>query len=91
MFVNLHSLPEGKSMYTVYLMFQEQTSPDMYVEEVDVIAPTGATWGEVVMEGRDEIEDLYGLGGHWVAGVVDQSEAKVIFDAREAEKAGLIL
>lgn len=97
MFVNLHTLPTGKSMYTAYVTTDPEGTPrdEMGADEVDIIAPSGVTWGTVVSMGtiHDSIVDdaeppyadayireAYGPDSR-VVGVVDQSAGEVIYDA----------
>lgn len=91
MWMNLDTLPAGKSMYTVYVTTDEEGTPrsQMCVEEIDVIAPSRSKWGAVVNDGSVHptgesasayiIAD-YGLDSR-VVGVVNQSTGTVVYDA----------
>ena len=80
MFVNLHALPYGQSMYTLFVTIDPEgtASNEMTLDELDVVAPRGASWGTVATQAN--LVDEYGLDAR-VIGVVDQSAGEVIFDA----------
>lgn len=91
MYVNLQNLPAGKSMYTVYVTIDPEGTPrdEMTADEVDVVAPSSASWGTVVNDGEAHprggnagayIRKLYGLDSR-IVGVVNQSAGVIIYDA----------
>ena len=91
MWMNLDQLPAGKHMYTVYVTLDPEGTPrnEMSADEVDVVAPSRATWGEVVNDGAvhptgersvDYLLEMYGAESR-VIGVVDQSDGYVVYDA----------
>lgn len=91
MWMNLDTLPAGKSMFTVYVTLDDEGTPrsETSADEVDVVAPRNANWSSVVNEGtvhpsgeaaKDFILELYGPDSR-VVGVVNVSEDYVVFDA----------
>lgn len=90
MFVNLHTLPAGKSMYTLYVTAAAPTTRSMTeCDEVDATAKSNATWGEVASYGQAHpdgthlptyLMDLYGPDVR-IVGIVNQTDAFVLFDA----------
>lgn len=72
MFVNLHALPAGQHMYTLYLKVEH------FIEEVDVVASSRADRNALLLAAHDEIVDLY--GDAWsLVGIADQSTGEVIY------------
>lgn len=89
MWMNLDTLPAGKSMYTVYVTTDPEGTPrsKMGADEVDIVASSRATWGEVLSYGTANgvhaptfLIDMYGED-HRIVGVVNQSDDYVVFDA----------
>lgn len=97
MFMNLHTLPPGKSMYTVYVTTDPEGTDRsaMSADEVDVVAACSASWGDVCNNGQ-ELRDFHEDGNHkpatnWilemygedarVIGIVNQSDGYIVFDA----------
>lgn len=80
MFMNLHTLPAGQSMYTIYVTHDEPTVA-AECDEVDVVASKMATPQQVVDAARAELDRDYPDAG--VIGVVDQSAGQVIFDGSD--------
>lgn len=64
-FVNLHNLPPGKSLYTLLV----HDGQGMY-DEVDVVAGSYDTPVEICRQGRDDLE-MY--SGQRVVAIADQS------------------
>ena len=82
MWVNLHSLPVGKSMYTIYLTTDPVGTPREHicVEEVDVIAASRASVAEVIEAAREEIDGTYSSAMR-IIGVSNESDGYVMADA----------
>jgi hypothetical protein len=83
MFVNLHTLPAGQSMYTLYLTADPQGTArsEMNGEEEDLVLPRGLN-GKAVLERPEVKAALEGFEpGTRVIGIVDQSDAYVVWDA----------
>lgn len=82
MWVNLHKLPAGKSMYTLYLTWDPKGTPrdEVCAEEVDVVAPSRASWKQVYAAAEEEIRRDYNPDAR-LLGVVDQSAGSIIYDA----------
>lgn len=80
MYVNLHTLPANKAMYTVSFTWEEAGStPDlMWTEEIDVVAPRGLTALEVAELTQETIEKDYEEGAR-VIGVANQSDGYVMW------------
>ena len=76
-FVNLHAVPPGQSLYTLAVTAcPPGTPPDArYCDEVDVLAPTSAPLSSLL---RDVDLDGLGYGGCRIVGVVDQSAGYVL-------------
>jgi hypothetical protein len=89
MFMNLDTLPVGKSYYTVYVTLDPKGTPrlEMSADEVDVVAPSSASRDEVVNECAAEIVSDYGTDAR-VVGVVNQSDGYVVYDAFTAGDEG---
>jgi hypothetical protein len=77
MFMNLHSLPAGKHMYTAYV-----GDPFEGCDEYDIVAPATATAKQVIalLRADEGFVDLYGADAT-VAGIVDQSVGAVVWQA----------
>ncbi len=78
MYVNLHEVPAGKSMYTVALADAPVDLPkdERYIaEEIDILASTSASVADVIAAALTG-EDLE--GSYRVVGVVNQSDAYVM-------------
>lgn len=76
MFVNLHSLPAGQSLYTVAVTAQPASTPDSdgwFYDEADVVAPARATVADVIAAA-----DLSGYEACRVVGVINQSDGYVV-------------
>jgi hypothetical protein len=75
MWMNLHTLPAGQSMYTLAVTGDPVGTPKDEVEydEVDVVAPRGASVAEIVAAA-----DLDGYEGQRVIGVSNQSDGYVM-------------
>lgn len=88
MYVNLHTLPAGQSMYTLHLTMDPQGTnrSDMSTEEVDIVAPRDLDAAGMMnrAETKQELKDLFGEP-EWLearlVGLVDQSEGYVVYDA----------
>jgi hypothetical protein len=91
MFVNLHNLPAGKSLYTVYVSLDPVDTPrdETFADEVDVVATSGAYWRDVINNGEAHsyhtpastyIVEMYGQDSR-IVGVVDQSAGVIIYDS----------
>lgn len=85
MFMNLHTLPAGKSMYTIAVTVQPAGTPkdDIEYDEIDVVAGSRASLKEVISAASAEIED-YGPHAR-VIGVVDQSAGYVVATRYEGD------
>lgn len=85
MWMNLDALPTGKSMYTVHVTCDPEGTDrsKMSAEEVDVVAPSRATWNEVVNQAASELVEMYGPDSR-VVGVVNQTDGFVMYDAFKA-------
>lgn len=82
MFVNLHTLPAGQHMYTLFLTTDPEGTPgdDLIVEEVDFVAPSNWSLAGVARKARkDGALDDYAPDARVVA-VVDQSTGDVVQD-----------
>jgi hypothetical protein len=75
MWMNLHTLPAGQSMYTLAVTNQPAGTPadDLEYDEVDVVAPRRATVAQIVAAA-----DLDGYEGCRVIGVSNQSDGYVL-------------
>lgn len=75
MFMNLHALPAGQSMYTLAVTNLPADTPKdrMEYDEVDVVASSRATVAQVIAAA-----DLDGYEGCRVIGVVNQSDGYVV-------------
>lgn len=82
MWVNLHTLPAGQSMYTLAVTDQpNDTDPkDLSYDEVDVVAPSGAPVAEIIAAA-----DLTGYEGCRVIGVANQSEGYVVVEITDGD------
>lgn len=97
MWMNLDTLPAGRSMYTVYVTCEPEGTArsQMSADEVDVVARSSASWGEVCNDGQ-VLRDFREEGNHTpatsrmlemygedmrVIGIVNQSDGYVVFDA----------
>lgn len=81
MWVNLHTLPVGQSMYTLYLTSDPVGTPRdaIYTEEVDVITSSRASVAEVVEAAREEIDSSYDSSMR-IIGVTNESDGYVMRD-----------
>lgn len=79
MWMNLHTLPTGKSMYTVAVTLDPVDCDPQYAsyDEVDVVASSRATVAEVIEAARAECVDMYGPD-HRIVGVSNQSDGYVM-------------
>jgi hypothetical protein len=84
MWVNLHSIPVGQSMYTLYLTADPVGTPrdQVCAEEVDVITSSRATVAEVVEAAREEIDASYSSSMR-IIGVSNESDAYIMADVLE--------
>lgn len=94
MFMNLDTLPAGTSLFTVYVTTDPEGTnrSEIAADEVDVLAPSSSTWGQVCNDGivntlepgqhyaNAYIHDAYGEDAR-ILGVVNQSGGYVVFDA----------
>lgn len=79
MYMNLHTLPAGQAMFTLYVARPNETDFDEY----DVVAPATAPesshlTSQVILKAKDEIVRLYGPNVE-VRVVINQSSGAVIF------------
>jgi hypothetical protein len=90
-FMNLDTLPYGRSMYTVFLTWDPKGTPrdQMSAEEIDVIADRSAHRELVARDGMvngdtrtcgQVIAEDYEPGAR-VIGVVNQSDGYTVYDA----------
>ena len=90
MFVNLDTLPRGKSLFTVYVTLDPAGTPraECSADEVDVVGPRSASLQRLMEEGRENdgganvgeyIWQTYGPGAR-VVGIVNQSDGYVVYD-----------
>lgn len=94
-FTNIDQVPAGRCLFTLHVTLDPEGTPrsQMACEEEDAVAPSGATWGQVVNDGevvghRESnvgavLRAVYGLDMR-VIGVVDQSCGYVLYDAFKA-------
>ena len=92
--MNIDALPAGKSLYTVHVTLDPEGTPrsEMAADEVDVVAGSRASWGQVVSDGVENDGGANAGGYIWatygenarVVGVVNQSDGFVLFDAFKA-------
>jgi hypothetical protein len=75
MFMNLHTLPAGQSMYTLFVTTAEE--PNSYYEEIDVVASSRATKDQVIDAAAGELADYE--PGTRVIGISDQSSGGWLF------------
>jgi hypothetical protein len=80
MFVNLHNLPTGQSMYTLYLTMDPVGTPrdELCAEEIDVVASSRASVAEIIAAASAELEDYE--PSIRIIGVVNQSDGYVMQD-----------
>lgn len=80
MFANLHTLPADRHMFTLYVTDSPVGTPagKMFVDEVDVIAPTYSSVDDIV-----RAADLYGYEGGRIIGVTDESDGVVLYENTE--------
>lgn len=85
MFVNLHNLPPGKSLFTVCVTDQLPSTPvsELCYDEVDVVADTGADAPAVVAAMSDEDRDAY--DGQRVIGVIDQWSSYIVMQDPDSD------
>lgn len=97
MYMNMHLVPDGQSLYTVWVTLQPEGTPreECCAEEVDVIAPACLTsWRDILRAGvtndpaatnaETYIRDTYEDGAR-VVGVVNQSTGGVTYDSFEED------
>ena len=75
--MNLHTLPPWKSLYTLYVTYDE-VSMDANYEEVDIVTKRIATPQEVVEAAREILNSDYPDAK--VVAVIDQSQAYVMYN-----------
>lgn len=87
MFVNLHTLPRGKHMFTFAVAPAGLTprQADFYYDEVDLVADSNLTLDQLIRVGLESIPEDYPGGA--IYGVIDQSTGDVLFTAQTAEEA----
>lgn len=88
MFTNLHKLPAGQHMYTIYLANKAERAADPIffgVEEVDVTASAHATMKQIVTAADAELQDLYDMDAMEVIAVGDQSLGTFVWKAAGVE------
>lgn len=80
MFMNLHALPVGQSMYTLAVTNDPTGTPHDQIgyDELDVVASSRANVAGVVAAAKAELDDLY--PGARVIGVVNQSDGYVVVE-----------
>lgn len=84
-YVNLHDLPPGKEMFTLYI--GQQGTPAEQTEEYDLVAPhehgdRRYLAAKVIETAKAHLETEYGPLTE-VRGVVNQSTGQIIFDSRK--------
>lgn len=84
MYVNMHTLPPGYEMFTLYLNIRGTDIRE--VEEYDAVVPvhTGVhEWvvGTVIEHVRDDVVSLFGPNVQ-VMGMINQSTAEVVFNSQ---------
>ena len=78
MFMNLHTLPAGVHMYTLFIAEMYDGEVEV-VDEYDVKAAANAQSKDVIAAAVAEWDGMYDLTRQFVGGVVDQSTGTVIF------------
>lgn len=87
MFINLHNLPPGQSMFTLFIRPSDEPEVELeWAEEVDLVtshvAPDNRHLAALVIEqAREELLSNYGPKTV-VIGLVNQSIGQIIFDSR---------
>lgn len=79
MFMNLHALPAGQSMYTVSVSDVEP-GPDAYYEEIDIVASSSATVDELRALAQVELDRDFEPGLK-IVGIASQSDGYWLFRA----------
>ena len=79
MFMNLHTLPTGKHMFTLGVTTDPLDTPRIHrwYDEIDVVAPRNSTSTEVIAAAREQ-GLLEGYEDARIVGVVDQSDGYVL-------------
>ena len=87
MFVNLHNLPPGQSMFTLFIRPSDEPEVELeWAEEVDIVTSNQAPGdhrliAQVIEQAKEAILKDYGPKTE-VLGLVDQSTGTVLFDYR---------
>ena len=87
MFVNLHTLPPGQSMFTLFIRHSDDPPEAIeWAEEVDIVAPDYASndhllIAKVIEAAKEATLAEYGPTTE-VLGLVNQSTGEVLFDYR---------
>jgi hypothetical protein len=84
MYVNLHTLPPGKALFTLFVA--QPGDPLELAEEFDVVGPArppepSYLASVVILEAQSMLIDMYGDKVE-VRGIVNQSGGGIIFDSR---------
>ena len=79
MWMNLHTLPANKSMYTLFLSDSLDFTEDSWVEEIDVVAPSSATLAQVKDEAKEQLADYDST--LVIVGVSNQSDGYWVYKA----------
>lgn len=79
MWMNLHDLPAGKSMYTIAVTDFPADTPESerFYDEVDFVAPSSSTAAQVIERARLSGE-LEGYDDFRIVGVANQSDGYVM-------------
>lgn len=87
MFVNLHNLPPGQSMFTLFIRPSDEPEVELeWAEEVDIVTSNQASGdnrliAQVIEAAREAILEGYGPKTE-VLGLTDQSAGNILFDYR---------
>ena len=81
--VNLHNLPPGKAMFTLYVGQPGEDSVEEYAQVAPAqhVAGLGYPASRVILEAKDKLVELYGADVV-VYGIVDQSNGDIVYDSR---------
>ncbi len=77
-FVNLHELPVGQHMYTVFVSDAEP-GPEAWYEEIDVVASSSATREQIEAAAAEELSGY--APQTRVVGISDQSDGYWVWRA----------
>lgn len=84
-FVNLHTLPAGQHMYTIFVADKQERAElpeDFSYEEVDVVASANASRKQVLDAAASELDSLYDMDAMEVIAISDQSTGEFIWKQR---------